>query len=87
MAIREQAQNRTVIDRGDGSQRAVAQGDDRCGTGVMRIGLVGPDGVEEPHPGRQGGRHVNDVLTGGDELLGKESAEPTGGLDRPAPVG
>ena len=49
----------------------------------MRVGLVGPAGIEEPHPRRQRGRHVEHSLTGSKELLGQQRAEPAGGLDRP----
>jgi hypothetical protein len=33
---------------------------------------------------RRTGRHVDNVFAMGDELLGEQVAEPSGGLDRPA---
>ena len=66
-------------------QRCVAQRHDRGGAGVVRVGLVGLPGVEEPSPGRQRGRHIQDGLAGRDELLGQQRPEPAGGFDRPRP--
>jgi hypothetical protein len=42
---------------------------------------------EQPHPRRQGRRHVEHRLAGGDQLLCQQRAEPRGRLDGPAAGG
>ena len=69
VTVRQQAQHRGMIGRSDRTQPGVSQRDDRRGPGVVRVGLVGPTRVEQPHPRRQRRRHIHDALTGGDELL------------------
>ena len=81
MTVRHQAQHRGMVDRSDRTQPGVTQRDDRRGTRVVRVGLVGPTRVEQSHPRRQRGRHINDALTGGDELLGQQHAETTDSFD------
>ena len=62
-----------------------AQRGDRDRQGVVGVVLVRPSRAQHPHPRRQRGRHIDDALAGGDELLGQQIAEPAGGLDRPRP--
>ena len=38
--------------------------------------------LQQPHPGRQLGLHIQHPLTGGDELLGEQVAQAAGALDR-----
>ena len=42
--------------------------------------------AQEPHPGGQGGGHVEHRLAGGQQLLGQQVAEAASGLDRPGPL-
>ena len=84
-SVGEQAQHRGVIDRPNELQRVVAQRHDRRGAGVVRVALVGAPRVQQPSPGRERRRHVQDGLAGGDELLGQQRAEPAGGFDGPRP--
>ena len=82
VAVGQQAQHRAVIDRRDRPQPGMTQ-HHRGRTGVVRVGPVGPAGVEEPNPGRQRRRHVEHPLAGGDELLSQQRAETASRLDRP----
>jgi hypothetical protein len=72
-----------VIDRDDVPQSGVAQRHDRGCPGVVRVGLVGTAGVEQPDPGRQCRGDIDHDLAGGDQLLGQQRAEPGGCLDGP----
>ena len=83
MAVSEQAQHGAVIDRSDDPQPAMAQRDHCRRAGVMRVGLVGSSGIEQPDPRRQGRRDVEHPLTSRDELLGEQRAKPASGFDRP----
>jgi len=53
---------------------------------IQRVGLAVVAGVEQPDPGRQLGRDVNNVLAGLDQPLGQRSTGAVGALDRPDPV-
>jgi hypothetical protein len=83
MTVREEAQHRGMINRSDRTQPSVAQRDDRRGTRIVRIGLVGPARVEQSHPCRQRGRNIHDAFAGGDELLGEQRAKTARSFDRP----
>ena len=63
-------------------ERNAATATDRASLGSFLFDR--PD-AKHPHPRRQRGRHIDDVLAGGDELLGQQVAEPARGLDRPRP--
>jgi len=52
----------------------------------MRVVLVGRLGRQQPDPRRQLRLYVDDPLTGGDQLLGQQEAEPGGVLDGPRPL-
>ena len=71
MPVGQQTQHRGVIDQGDLAEPGVAQRHDRRCSGLVRIRLVGAASVEQPHPGREGRRHILHGLAGGDELLGQ----------------
>ena len=66
---------------GPGPQRR-----DRRGQGIVRVVLIGIASLQQPHPGRQLRLHVQDPLTGGDELLGQQVAQPGSAFDRPGPL-
>ena len=59
---------------------------DRHRAGIVRVVLVRVPGLQQPHPGSQLGRHVQHPLTGGDQLLGQQVAQPAGALHRPGPL-
>jgi len=67
--------------RGRGAQRR-----DRHRVGVVRVVLVGVPGLQQPHPGGQLGRHIQHLLTRGDQLLGQQAPQPGGALHRPGPL-
>jgi hypothetical protein len=69
MAIRQQAQYRRVITGSDPPEPVVAHRHDGGGACIVGVGLVGAGRVEQPHPRRQARGHVEDGLTGSDELL------------------
>ena len=72
-----------------GEHRALGRGPqrgDRHREGVIRVILVGVPGLQQPHPGGQLGRHVQHLLTGGDQLLGEQMPQPGGALHRPGPL-
>ena len=66
---------------GPGPQRR-----DRHGQGIVRVVLVRVPGLQQPHPRGQLRLDVQDPLTGGDELLGQQAAQPGSTLDRPGPL-
>lgn len=59
------------------------------GVGVQGgVGLAVVAGVEEPHPGREPGRDIEHLLTGGgDESSGQRTTGTLAPLDRPEAVG
>ncbi|HVD89361.1 MAG TPA: hypothetical protein VNB91_10755, partial [Jatrophihabitantaceae bacterium] len=67
------------------SGRSRAQRGDRDRAGVIVVVLVDLPGVQEPYPGGQLRRHVQDVFPGGDQLLSQQQSQPAGALDRPGP--
>jgi hypothetical protein len=72
-----------------GEHRALGRGPqcgDRHREGVIRVVLAGVPGLQQPHPGRQLGRHVQHLLTGGDQLLRQQAPQPGGALHRPGPL-
>jgi len=73
-----------VLGRHD-PQHRIVQGD-LGDTGRIRgVGLAATAGVQQPGPGGQGGRHVQDLLADGGQLLSDGSSQPVGALDREPP--
>jgi hypothetical protein len=71
-----------------GEHRAPGRGPqrrDRHRPGIVGVVLVGVTGLQQPHPGRQLGRHIQHLLTGSDQLLGQQMPQPGRALHRPGP--
>ncbi|MBW3612175.1 MAG: hypothetical protein KY438_11740 [Actinobacteria bacterium] len=83
MAVGEHAHHRAVLVGGHSTQPAVAQPGDGGGQRVVGVVLGGLGRAEQPDPRRQGGWDVDDVLAGGNQLLGQQTAEAGSRLDRP----
>jgi hypothetical protein len=82
----QQPQDRGLVLRGDLAQISAEERDLGHVESICGVGLPVPAGGQETCPGRQGGRHVNDILARGGRLLGKRPAETAGAFDRePAP--
>ncbi len=86
-AGRQQPQHATVIIRADAGEIGALSGDERDRAGVDAVGLAAVARLEGPHPRREGGGHVDDMLADGDELLGQQLAQAAGALDAPAALG
>ena len=84
--IGQHAQDDGLVVGHHGIQASVAERGDRSGQGVIGVVLLRAPGAEHPHACRQGRWHVDDVLAGGDELLGQQAAQAPGGLDGPPPL-
>ncbi|MEJ7705938.1 MAG: hypothetical protein WKF82_00915 [Nocardioidaceae bacterium] len=54
---------------------------------VAGVGLAVVAGVEEPDPGGELGRDIDDVLAGLEQPLGERTADAVGALDGPDPLG
>ena len=67
-------------------QAAGADRDDRDRVRVAGVGLAVVAGVEEPDPGRELGRHIDDVLAVLEQPLRQRPAGAVGALDRPDPL-
>jgi hypothetical protein len=63
-----------------------ADRDDRDRVSIKGVGLAVVAGIEEPDPGGELGRDVNDLLAGLDQALGQWPAGTVGAFDRPDPV-
>ena len=84
VAIGQQPQHDPMLIIGrDDVQRRCAPRHDRRRTGVVGVGLVDPAPLEQPHPRRQLGWHIDHMLTGADELLGEHRPHPRRPFDRP----
>ena len=59
------------------------EGSQADGDGVVPVGLTAMALGENPHPGGQFGRHVQDHLTPGHQALGQEPPGPVATLDGP----
>ncbi|MDQ2750188.1 MAG: hypothetical protein M3Y44_11800 [Actinomycetota bacterium] len=55
----------------------------RDGAGIVRVVLVHLPGVEQPHPRRELGLHVDHTLNAAEQRLGEELAQATRTLDSP----
>ena len=84
ITIGQQPQHDPVlVTGGDDVERWGAPRHDRRRTGVVGVGLVDRSTLEQAHPRRQLRRHINHMLTGGDELLSEQRTHPCRSLDRP----
>lgn len=83
VAAGQQSQHRAVIITTHQAQPAVTQPRDRGRQRVVAVVLGRLGRSEQTHSCRQRGRHIDDVLTRGEQLLGQQLAQPIGGLHRP----
>jgi hypothetical protein len=86
MSVGEQPQYRGVVIGDDWPEPVVAQPGDRGRQGIVRVVLRCLRRADQPHSRRECGRHVDDVLAGGDELLSQQAAQATRRLNRPRPL-
>lgn len=83
LALRPQLHHRGMVLGAHHLWRGRAERSDGHRSGVVGVVLVGRFRRQQPDPRRELGLHVDDVFAGGDELLGKQVAEPGLILDRP----
>ena len=86
VALGPHPHHRHVIVAADVFEGSGPQGGHRHRAGVVGVVLVGLPAGQQPHPGRQLGRHVHDVLPGGDKLLGQQVTQAARPFDRPRPL-
>jgi hypothetical protein len=67
-----------VIITTNGPQFAVAQTRDRDRQRVVGVVLGCVRRSEQPNSCRESGRHIDDMLTRGEQLLGQQLAQPIG---------
>jgi hypothetical protein len=75
-AFGQQPQDGGLVLGGHGAQPRAVQGDLGDAGRIGGVGLAATAGVQQPGPGRQGGRHVQDLLAGGGQLLGDGRPSP-----------
>src|SRR5512132_244739 len=86
-AVAEQPENDRLVLERDWAQPPVVEGSRGDRAGISQVGLAGAAGGQQPGPGRQLGRHVHDLLAGGDQQLGNPAAQAAGALHRPPSLG
>jgi hypothetical protein len=84
-AVGEHAQGLEFADELQDAQGGGAHRDGCDRVRVVRVGLAVVAGVEEPDPGGELGRDVNDLLTVLEQSLRERSAGTVASLDRPDP--
>ena len=82
-AIGEQPQHGAVVIRGDPREVVAVLGDERDAASVDAVGLASVAALEHASAGGQRRRDVDDSLAGAEQLLGQQSPETAGALDRP----
>ena len=85
-SVGEHPQRLELTIGGEHAKTRSAHGDDRDRVRVQGVGLAVVAGVEEPDPGGQLGRDIEDPFAGLDQPLGQRTAGAVGSLDRPDPV-
>jgi len=85
VALGQQAQHADVVRSVDRDDLRRAERRHGHGPGVVGVVFLRPAAAQQPDPRRQGCGDVDDVLTGGEELLGEQVAQPAGRLHRPRP--
>ena len=85
-AVGEQAHRlQLTVDLQD-AQRVGADRDDRDRVSVERVGLPVVAGVEQPDPGGELGRHIDNMFPSFEEPLGERTSNSVSALDGPDPV-
>ena len=82
----QQPQHDPIVVGDNLAQVAVSEPGDRRRQRVIRVALACLLRTQQPNPGGQGRRHIDDVFAFGDELLGQQLAESVSRLDRPRPL-
>ena len=82
-AVAQQPEDHRLVLQGDRAQPPVVDSGRGDRAGVGQVALAGAAGAQQPGPGRQLGRHVQDLLAGGDQQLGDAAAQAAGALHRP----
>lgn len=85
--VRQQAHHAGVVISGDAGEVGALDSDECDPAGVDVVGLAAVSGLQQPGSSGQRGWDVDDDLTGGDETLGEQLAEPVGSFDSPTSVG
>jgi len=86
VAFDQQPQHPAVILHDDQSHPIRAQRRHSDRSSVVGIVLLGATRTQHPHPRRQHRGDIDHRLTGSDELLGDQIAQPAGRLHRPRPL-
>jgi hypothetical protein len=84
--VRQQPQHHGVVLDVDLAQALAAKGGQGDRDRVTGIVFAAVASGQLPHPSGELGRHVDDLVAVGDQLLGEDPADPGGALDGPAPL-
>ncbi len=83
VALGQETEHLAVTDGLDLSKVPGPQRGDGHRQRIVGIVLRAPTRAQQTGPSREGRRHVENMLTGGDELLGQQVAHAVGSLDGP----
>jgi hypothetical protein len=82
----QQVQDHRLVLHADLAQPDSVAGGDGHRDRVVGVALAAVADRQHPHPGGQGGRHVQDLFAVADQPLGQRPADAVGALHRPTPV-
>jgi hypothetical protein len=80
-AFGQQTQDRGLVFGGHRTQGWAVQGNLSDAGRIGGVALAPTADTQQPRPGGQAGRHVQDLLTGRRQLLGDGSSQPVGALN------
>jgi hypothetical protein len=84
-AFDQQPQDRGLVFCGHGAQPWAVQGGLGDASRIGGVGLAAPADAQQPGSGGQGGRHVQNLFTGGGQLLGDGASQPVGAINGEPP--